>query len=83
MKKAIMVFLCVLLSAALCGCNYEVWDTTYAYDYAYILLPNGEVVEGAVESWKDYEGEQLQVKIDGKIYLTSSFNCTLVNSGEQ
>ena len=54
------------------------FDTVYTYDYAIIKLPNGEVVEGKVETWCDYEdGEQLQVKINGVTYLTNSLNCTM------
>lgn len=60
------------------GCNYKVVDLTYKYNYAYIELQNGEIIEGEVENWTDYEGEQLQVQIDGVIYLTNSFNCTLI-----
>lgn len=63
----------------LTACNYDVIDLTYQYNYAYIQLQNGEVVEGRVESWRDYEdGEQLQVVIDGVTYLTNSYNCTLI-----
>lgn len=78
MKKLICITLLCASVFAFGGCNKEVFDTTYKYNYAIIQLPNGEVVEGEVESWKDYEGEQLQVKIDGVIYLTSSYNCVLI-----
>lgn len=70
-----LLFLFVLLS----GCNRQIIDTTYSYDKAIIRLPDGEVVSGAVESWKDYgDGDQLQVKIDGKTYLVHSSNVALV-----
>lgn len=62
--------------------NYQLIDFTYDFNYAYIQLPNGEIVEGNLEGWRDYEGEQLQVKIDGTLYLTSSYNCVLVKRGE-
>lgn len=66
------------------GFNYQLFDTTYTYDKAIIKLPDGEVVKGKVESWKDYEdGDQLQIKIDGKTYLVHSTNCVLINSGEK
>ena len=33
-----------------------------------------------VESWKDYDGEQIQIKCkDGKTYLVSSVNIILVS----
>ena len=43
-------------------------------------LPNDEIVEGKIMSWKDYDdGEQIQVKLDnGKTYLTTAVNCTLI-----
>lgn len=80
-KGAIIMLLAmalVVLALIFTSCNYQVVDLTYEYNYAYIQLQNGEVVEGHVSSWKDYEGEQLQVTIDGVTYLTSSYNCTLV-----
>ena len=65
--------------STLTGGGYkDVWDTVYTFDYAIIKLPNGEVVEGKVQSWCDYEGEQLQVKINGVTYLTSSAKCILI-----
>ena len=83
MKKKIVALLLGLTLAVstLTGCekgNRDVWDTVYAFDYAIIELPNGEVVEGEVQSWCDYDGEQLQVKINGITYLTSSIKCTLI-----
>ena len=70
MKKllALMLVVIVVLSTALLsGCNKQMLDLTYSYEYAIIGLPNGEVVEGKVSSWTDYEdGDQLQVKINGK-----------------
>ena len=83
MKKILALVLITLMATALCGCNKNMMDFTYKYDYAYIKLPNGEVVEGYVTSWTDYEGEQLQVTINGVTYLTSSYNCTLVYYGVQ
>lgn len=81
MKKRIVALLLGLTLAVstLTGCgNKDVWDTVYTFDYAIIELPNGEVVEGKVQSWCDYEGEQLQVKVNGETYLTSSARCTLI-----
>lgn len=81
MKKKIVMILC---AAAMClslsGCNRQVLDLTYNYNYAIIKLPNGEIVEGKIESWRDYEdGEQIQVKMNDVTYLTSSYNCVLMN----
>ena len=51
---------------------------TIKFDKAIIALPNREVIEGKVDSWGDYDGEQLQIKIDGVIYLTHSKNVALI-----
>ena len=84
MKKAIAFLLAVIvvLSALLLnGCNKQMLDLTYSYEYAIIGLPNGEVVEGKVSSWTDYEdGDQLQVKIGGKTYLVHSSNVVLISN---
>lgn len=81
MKKKIIAILCAaVMTFGLTSCgNKKVFDLQYSFNYAIIQLPNGEIVEGKVDSWKDYEGEQLQVKIDGIIYLTNSYNCTLMD----
>lgn len=81
MKKKIIAILCAaVMTFGLTGCgNKKVFDLQYSFNYAIIQLPNGEIVEGKVDSWKDYEGEQLQIEIDGIVYLTSSYNCTLMD----
>jgi len=83
MKKYIAIALAaVLLIAALvlAGCNKQLVDLTYSYEYAIIALPNGEIVEGKVTSWTDFEdGDQLQIKIDGKTYLVHSSNVVLIS----
>jgi len=74
---AAVLFIGVLLLA---GCNKQLVDLTYSYEYAIIALPNGEVVEGKVTSWTDFEdGDQLQIKIDGKTYLVHSSNVVLIS----
>ena len=81
MKKKIIAISCAaVMIFGLTGCgNKEVFDLQYSFNYAIIQLPNGEIVEGKVDSWKDYEGEQLQIKINGIVYLTSFYNCTLMD----
>ena len=76
-----LVVIVVLSTALLSGCNKQMLDLTYSYEYAIIGLPNGEVVEGKVSSWTDYEdGDQLQVKINGKTYLVHSSNVVLISN---
>ena len=78
-----MVILLVAL-VVMTGCNRAMFDTAYfSFDYAIIGLPDGEFVEGRVQSWMDFEdGDQLQVKIDGVTYLTHSTNVVLMQGGE-
>lgn len=83
MKKVIVLLLAVIAALSvmlLSGCNKQMLDLTYSYEYAIIGLPNGEVVEGKVSSWTDYEdGDQLQVKVNGKTYLVHSSNVVLIS----
>lgn len=74
---AVVMILCVVL--ALSGCNKQIFDTTYNFKTAIISLPNGEVIEGKVDSWKDFEdGDQIQVKINGVTYLVHSSDICLM-----
>ena len=81
MKKIGAFLLAVALCAAFAACgNRQILDTTYTYDRAIISLPNGEVVDGKIQSWRDYEdGDQIQVTVDGKTYLVHSTNIALNN----
>ena len=83
MKKLIALLLAIiaLLSClVLSGCNKQLVDLTYSYEYAILSLPNGEVIEGKVSSWTDFEdGDQIQVKINGKTYLVHSSNVVLIS----
>ena len=83
MKKWIataMLFVLLIALLVVSGCNKQMVDLTYSYEYAIIGLPNGEVVEGKVTSWTDFEdGDQIQVKINGKTYLVHSSNVVLIS----
>ena len=76
--KALALTICATaLCGALAGCNKQVIDLTYEYSQAQIKMPDGTVIEGKVDSWNDYEGDQLQVKINGTTYLAHSSNVVL------
>ena len=86
-SKTVLIMLCMALMIAmaglLTGCNRQIVDVTYSYERAIISLPNGEVIEGKVQSWKDYdEGDQIQVKINGKQYLVHSEDVVLISEQE-
>lgn len=81
MKKVFAFLLAATLAVSLAACgNRQMIDMTYTYDRAVISLPNGEVVDGKIQSWHDYEdGDQIQVTVDGKTYLVHSANIALIN----
>ena len=80
MKKIIAIILTLVLTIALCGCNKQVIDTDYQFNYAIIFLPDGSQIEGEVTKWNDYaDSDMVQVKINGTTYLTHSANVILMN----
>ncbi len=81
MKKTLITLLLLasLLLLTACG-NRSLFDTTYTFTRAMIAMPDGSVVEGEVDSWRDYEdGDQLQVTINGVTYLTHASNVVLIS----
>lgn len=81
-RYSITALLGIMIMAVglLTGCNKQIIDVTYSYERAILSLPNGEIIEGKVESWRDYDdGDQIQVKIDGKQYLVHSSNIVLIS----
>ena len=72
--------LIIAVSIILVGCNVQVVDTHWNFDRAIIFLPDGKSIEGKCQSWTDFdESDMLQVKIDGKTYLTHSSNVILID----
>lgn len=60
--------------------NRQLIDTKYRFDRAIIALPNGQVIDGKVSSWLDYDdSDAVQVVIDGKTYLTHYTNVCLID----
>lgn len=80
MTKKIVCFLLVFVILIFaCGCNKQVFDLNYTFNYAIIELPNGDIVEGEVQSWTDYEdGDQIQLKINNVVYLVHSTDVALI-----
>ena len=79
-NKRLVLLVVALMSLLLVGCNKQLIDTTYSFDRAIISLPNGEIVEGKVQSWKDFDdGDQVQVKINEKTYLVHTMNVVLIS----
>ena len=80
-KKLFATILALGMALSLAGCgNRQMIDLTYSYKYAIISLPNGEIIEGKVESWRDYEdGDQIQVTINGVTYLVHAGDAVLMS----
>lgn len=75
MKKIICIVLILVLAFALTACqvgNRQVgWDTTQTFTYAILELGNGEVVEGTVTSWRDFDdSDVVQFTMGDVTYLT-------------
>ena len=84
MKKIIIVA-ALLITLCLCmtGCmqigNQQIGlDTTRTFRWAIIQLGNGELIEGPVDTWRDFnESDVVQVTVDGITYLTHYSNVIL------
>lgn len=78
-RKMLVVMLLAAILLLLCvGCNRPVIDTVWMFDRVQIKMPDGTIVSGKVDTWRDFEdGDMLQVKIDGVTYLTHSTNVVL------
>lgn len=89
-----IVIVCVLILALVVGGYYgygylkngvfngnrQVADTIWGYDYGIVMQANGEVIEGKVKSWRDFdESDMLQITfVDKGTYLVHSVNATLI-----
>ena len=78
---AILLLAAFVLIGAGCG-NKQIFDTTYKFDEAIIQMPDGKIISGDIDSWKDFDdGDQIQVKIDGTTYLVHSSQVVLIQNG--
>ena len=83
MKKTIAIIVLMLIFAlCLTGCqigNRKIgFDTTQTFHWAIIQLGNGELIEGSVDSWRDFEeSDVVQITIKGNTYLTHYSNVIL------
>ena len=83
MKKILCVILIIALALVMVGCNKTVIDVKYHFNYAYVSLPDGSSVEGAVKAWDDYDdSDMMQVTFtDGRTFYTHASNIVLVSGG--
>lgn len=83
MKKIVAIVALFLVTMfALSGCaigNHTFYDFKHTFQEAIIQLPDGTIVSGQVQEWHDYEdGDCVQIKIDGVVYLTHYTRATLI-----
>lgn len=64
MKKWKLLAIALPMVLSSCG-NKRIIDTTYTYKYLHVFATNTCYV---IDSWTDYEGEQIQVTIKG-VYM--------------
>lgn len=80
-NKTFITFMLTIISLIIlltcCSCNYQVIDLDYDYDKI-VCYYGDENFELKIDKWTDYEGEQLQIKSDGKTYLLSANNCYMI-----
>lgn len=80
LKRWVIVLMLAAIAALLTACNYTYFDTTWKFDRAQIRMMDGSVIEGKVESWKDFEdGDQLQLTMNGVTYLTHANNVVMMS----
>lgn len=82
MKKIVIVVLIITLCLTLTACqigNRKIgFDTTQTFRWAIIQLGNGELIEGSVDSWRDFnESDTVQITVKGITYLTHYANVIL------
>ena len=79
-KKIVALIAAASLAFCLAGFgNRQVLDTNFYFNRAIISMPDGTVVDGIVQSWKDFDdGDTIQIKIDDVTYLTHISNVVLM-----
>lgn len=82
MKNRIICFAVSLMMIV--GClglciygSYKVFDKAFTYSWAQIKLPDGTIVQGKVDNWTDYEGDKLQITINGTTYMVHAANAIM------
>ena len=75
----IVVVLTVILVVALIAtaCNYNIVDTKWTFNYAYITFPDGHIEEVEVKSWAEDQTSVTITAKDDNIYCVSMHNCLL------
>lgn len=75
-----LILLLAMLLLVMTACtNTKAAGADNTCTVAQILLPDGSLISGAVESWTYYSHSGLmKVKVDGVTYLVCTSNCALI-----
>lgn len=80
--KKILCVLAVITGLALCGCEQVGNNMWSDYNYAYILLQDGTVIQGKIDAYRCYrDSDYIQITIKGDEYLVHRSNATLIKRG--
>lgn len=78
MKKIIATIMLMVLMATMCACNYNLLDTKFDFNKAYIKWTDGSTEEVEIKSWTEGESDYTITTADGRIICTSQINIVLV-----
>lgn len=86
-KKIIALLLFLILAVSLCACSSGTvgnrvvsGSDIQTFTYAYVYLGDKLIVEGPIMQWRDYSnGDEIQLMIGGKYYLTYYSNVVMVS----
>ena len=80
MKKFVAIIFMLVAILCFTGCsNKQIFDTNYTFTNAYVKIGD-EWQDLKIKTWADYDGEQLQLKLqDGTVLVVHSANCILYN----
>lgn len=80
-KKNILLASLIGGSVLTTGCNYKMMDFEYSFDKAIIYNDDNALIVD-IDSWTDYDGEQLQIITGDTVMVVSSFNTILVKEND-
>ena len=74
-KKILCIILGIIMILSMCACNYNFFDTSWDFQYAYLTLPDGSIKEVEIDSWSEDSTSVTIKSEDGNIYCVSMMNC--------
>lgn len=89
LKITVLVVILVVCVFVFSGCETKTGNRivngkdVQTFTHAYVKLGDETIVKGAVTQWRDYtNGDEVQVLINGKYYLTHYSNVVLIADPE-